>query len=180
MAATLADLKAHLNVTSTSQDAELVRFLDAAVGTVENIVGPLASRSVTEIHERASDVIVLRQRPVQSVTSVAPYGWAGAGVPVVATTYRLDGPTGLLYLQYATSAPVQVTYVAGYATVPEAISTAVLVVAGRLYETQRGNAPSALPASDFDPNAFGTGGLPLLPPLAVTLLEPYRRGPTVA
>ena len=180
MTVTLANLRDHLDVKATTADAELLRFLAAAINNVEKIVGPLGVRNVTEYHQSPGSVIILRQSPVVSITQVRPFGWAGAGIALLAATYRLDADAGLLHLQNYASGEVEVTYVAGRTTVPEDIDTAVMIVAGRLWETQRGNSPSALPPAEFGGGAFSTGGLPLLPPLAVSLLEPYRRGPQVA
>ena len=180
MTVTLANLKDHLDVKASNADGELLRFLAAAVNNVEKIVGPITARTIVELHQSLGAVLILRESPVVSVTQVRPFGWAGAGIALVASTYRLDAAAGLLHLQSYSSGPLEVTYVAGRTTVPEDIDTAVMIVAGRLWETQRGNSPSALPPAEFGGGTFSTGGLPLLPPLAVSLLEPYRRGPQVA
>lgn len=168
-APTLADLKSHLNITDPSQDSELLTMLDAAVDVVEGYVGELDSASVTETHYGGGTVLVLRRPPVLSVTSVTMNGAA-------TTAYVLDGAAGLLRGQF--SGDTVVTYTTGRAVVPPAVRLAVLVVAGRLWETQRGNAPSALPFSD-DAGAVDPGGLPLLPPRARELLSGYVYGPTV-
>lgn len=162
---TLAEAKAHLNITGTAHDAELPVFMEAATAPIEQHVGPVVVRTVTTTGQHGTTIL---EAPVASLTSVT-----NGGVTVPATGYVLDADSGLIVgrLNGAT-----ITYTAGRSPVPEAIRLAALIVLARLWETQRGNAPSALPSSDAPDGGFSTGGLPLLPPLAVALLEPYRRG----
>lgn len=169
----LGDLKEHLNITSATHDVELQHMLDAAVQVVEGYVGRLNERSVTETHRNGSGggPLVLRESPVVSVLSVA----SADGTTYAAADYDLDGPAGMLHVAGGYGRwprGVTVTYLAGRSELPAAIRLAVLIVAGRLWETQRGNAPSALPVSD-DGFTADPGGLPLLPPRARELLRPY-------
>jgi hypothetical protein len=164
---TLADLKAHVNVTTTTHDAELAAMLAAATNVVEAAVGPLVVRSVTETVTVRGGTAILSTPPATGVTSLT----TGSGTTV--DTFTLNGRAGLL-TGLPVSGSVTVTYTAGRDVIPDALSLAVLVVASRLWETQRGNAParSALPGAD---DAFtNPSGLPLLPPLAQALLDPYR------
>jgi hypothetical protein len=57
---------------------------------------------------------------------------------------------------------------------------ATLIIAGHLWETQRGNSPvaSALPAEDYSPGVVGMGFA--IPARAMDLLAPYLRPPNVA
>lgn len=171
----LAEVRAHLNITTKTNDSELIALVGAAVEVIGDYVGtPLVPTSVTETLPRGS-TLILGSSNVRSLTSVTQDGTA-------VTAYTL-APGGLLTTTngyYGYGGTVTVTYVAGFARLPAAVRHAVLIVVGRLWETQRGNAPSALPSSDFADSGFSTGGLPLLPPLAVTLLQPYRRGVRVA
>jgi hypothetical protein len=135
---TLTDLKAHLNKTSTTaDDAELADMLDAAVDVVEGIVGPVTTSPVTETHRVSSDVLVLRRMPVAGLVSVSPGSLAD---------FALDVDSGLLRRVdgYGFVGPVTVTYSVGRPMVPAAISLAILIIAGHLWETQRGTSPSAL------------------------------------
>ena len=71
---TLAETKTHLNKTNTTDDAELAGFISAASEKVDEIAGPVVQRSVTETYSggypRGEVQLVLRKRPVVSVTSV--------------------------------------------------------------------------------------------------------------
>ena len=179
----LDELKTHVNITSDTHDDELQDLLDAAVGVVEGYVGPLDSRTVVETHRtlNTASPLVLRQAPAIDVTSVT----AGDGTLYALTDYDLDTEAGLLHLAYEGSygrwyGQATVTYSAGRTDLPAAIRTAILIVASRLWETQRGNAPSALPISDNEGFNADPAGLPLLPPRARELLRPYLLGPSVA
>jgi hypothetical protein len=88
---TLADLKAHANITGTD-DAELQDMLDAAVDVAEGIVGPLSDETVTETHYgMASRLLVLRKAPVSAVTAVASTVPSGTPTTWTSDAYTLDG-----------------------------------------------------------------------------------------
>ena len=160
-APTVADLRAHLNNTKASDEAELTVKLAAARAVVEQVIGPITLRVFTERVEG----VVLRRRPVVSVSTV------NGAAP--STLVRLDLDAGLIYgLPYGTP---MVTYTAGWGDRPDIIE-AVLIVAARLWETQRSAATGPL-GVDVDGNPISTGGLPLLPPRAQALLEPYAGFP---
>jgi hypothetical protein len=103
----LDDLKAHLNITDSGNDDELLGMLDAAVDVTESIVGPLAGDTVTETHYGlSSDVLVLRQVPVAALVSVSGRLWPGAAVTTyLLSDYELDGALGTLRLVTATGSP---------------------------------------------------------------------------
>lgn len=190
VAPTLDELKAHLNITSATHDDELLSILDAAVEVVEGYVGPLDGQTVTERYYNRNPALplLLRQYPVQAVTSISDVD----GNVFEADSYTVDLDTGRVWLARwggglrswsfwgpGVGLDVTVTYTTGRTSLPASIRLAILIVAARLWETQRGNAPSALPVSD-DPSGLDPGGLPLLPPRAQELLRQYLRGPVVA
>jgi hypothetical protein len=168
----MAEVRAHLNLPDKHHDAELVLHVAAAVEVLSEYVGsPLLPTPVTETHPRAGTVILRNSRAV-SIASVTDA--AGAAVP----GYSLQ-PGGLLTGGYGGYGTLTVTYVAGFDRVPAALRLAVLIVAARLWETQRGAQPLPVLGGDEDPFT-NPGGLPLLPPRAETLLAPYRRSASVA
>lgn len=184
-APTLPDLKAHLDIDGgyTADDAELTDMLNAAVEVVENIVGPLASESVTEIHYALSGpTIVTRRVPLIEVTAVSTrwypgMDWAAQDV----TGYEANTVTGEIRQAngWLFRGDVQLTYSVGYTDVPASVSLATLIIAANLWETQRGAMP--LPANSTDDDyAANVGFAPAIPNRAKTLLEPYARGPEVA
>lgn len=70
----LAELKSHLNksITDTTDDAELMDWIDAARWVIENICGPVVPTTYTETHTGVAGrrLIRLRRRPVIDVSSV--------------------------------------------------------------------------------------------------------------
>lgn len=160
----LPEVKAHANVTSSVADIELEMMRGAAQDVVEGLVGPVLHRVVTETVTARSGVVVLRVAPVVSLTTVTP-------VPSVLPV--LDGPTGILRGVVGT---VDVAYVAGRTSVPDAIRLATLIIAGHLWETQRGSSPTALQEEDPAPAGIGYA----IPNRALDLLGPYLLPPAVA
>jgi uncharacterized phiE125 gp8 family phage protein len=190
---TYQDVKAHLNLTDDSDAYELQSFIDAAVGIVEQEIGPVQPTSYTETqYVTGYSTLILNHPPVQSVQSVTEYVW-NVGQTLTAQpfgtvsptplAYSLDAEAGLLrrYMSgYPTAfmGPVVVTYTAGRDIVPPAVRRAVLVIVAHLWQTQRGT--SSLPSLGGEapaPVGVGSG----IPPLARELLKGYdNRIPTVA
>jgi hypothetical protein len=176
---TVADLKVHLNVpaAATADDAEMADALDAAVEIVADIVGPLESTTVTEIHRGLhSNVLVLRRMPAASITTVS----IRSGVTSTAQTlsdYELDPATGIVRNVYGGGffGDYVIEYESGSAVLPASVRLAVLIVAAHLWETQR------MPLqNDSQPAGFGGGEVPMptsrgyaLPNRALELLRPY-------
>lgn len=162
---TLAELKAHANIPAgnTTSDVELDLLRLAAQEAVEGLVGPVVWRSFTETVRHSGGVVVLRHAPVAEVTSFTAAGTAVTG-------YTLDGPAGLL-TGVTASGDLSITYSAGRSTVPPAIKVATLIIGRHLWDTQRGNAPSALPTVDETAPQFGVGYA--IPNRAMDLLAPF-------
>jgi len=177
---TVADLKTHLDITSTKNDDELQDHLDSAVEMVEGIVGPIGEpTTVTETHYNvSSDVLVLRRMPVAALTSVSSrYG--ATTTPLTLGDYELDPATGLVRVAngYGFYGTYTVSYTAGRAAMPASIWMACLIIAAHLWETQRGAAPAGPLATD---DSFASPGLGFaIPNRALELLAPYRR-PVIA
>lgn len=172
---TLADLKAELNITSTANDGELADKLDQAVDVVEGIVGPVTTTTVTETHYGVyAPVLVLRKMPVDALLSVS----SGSGVaasPLVSSLFELDAEAGLLRRVDGGwfSGSFTVSYSAGRPAVPPAIHGAILIIAGHLWETQRGASPSALALQGEDFGAVAPGVGFAIPNRARDLLARY-------
>lgn len=85
-----------------------------------------------------------------------------------------DNDFELLEMADAASNIVQYEVTASaWAAFPPELRLAVLVVTRRLWETQRGNSRGMVGVDGGEPPP--TLALPLLPPLAQTLIEPHRR-----
>lgn len=176
MTLVLADLKAHLGISlgDTSQDAKLQTYLDAAVETVEAVIGPITPRTITETHYgHFGGTLFLFQGPVISVESVAnlygPYSMVGLSVDTGMGALRtLTG--------YAVRGDVTVTYTAGRATIPALVREVVLDLARLRYQSRVGGMPPGVDVAEEDPTPrFSPNDGPILARLA-----PYRRDFSVA
>ena len=168
--ATLNQLREHLNLTTANHDAELMQFLAAAQGHVEELIGNVLHREVIEEAESIGGTVYLEESPVVSVTSVTSGGSPLAG-------WVLKPRSGLLRKVLA-SGPVTVTYTTGRAECPDAVVVATLIIAEHLWRTQLGGSPSALPADDTSTAPWSAGLA--LPKRALDLLTPYLLPPGVS
>jgi hypothetical protein len=135
---TLANLKAWLNVTSTADDALLQTLVTAASVFIESWLDrPILQGVVTEIRDGTDgDVLVLAVTPVTAVASLTIDGVDVPPAPDATspgyafTTTRLS----LLGRRFRRGrGNVQVTYSAGYATVPPDLAQAAIALAGLRY-----------------------------------------------
>lgn len=132
----LEQAHAHLNMDNPSEgdDAELQRFIDAAVGAMEQstrlVIDP---REVVETHTvPLSGVIVLRSAPVLAVTGVRSLA-SGDAVDVDDMVTRLDVGTFLAPVV----GDIEVTYMAGMTDPPARYVVAGLIIVAHLWQTQR-------------------------------------------
>lgn len=150
MIVSLADLKAELNITSTTSDEELRTYLDRATSIIESTIGrSIRRQTVTEtLSVGSGEKYLLLTPPILSVTSVVDNGYT-----VASTAYQVDGARGTIYRdQGFIGGPSQVvvTYVAGYAAPPAALQHAVLMQVAHMWETQR-TTPGARRSDDWNP-----------------------------
>jgi uncharacterized phiE125 gp8 family phage protein len=155
----LAEAKAHLNITGTASDDELRNFLAGATELIETKVGPCVRRTVTSrIAASNGGQIALPVYPVLSVTSVTsttPGGptWTTAQLDV-------DGDAGIMSVLASAPAfwwgPWDVAYVCGRAVIPERFLHAAKELLRHLWETQRGSAaPSVLQGEEIFTTSAG-------------------------
>lgn len=176
----LDDVKAHLNITSTTNDEELRFAILAASDWVESKIGPVAKRIYTQTVRCGGSPIALDHAPVISVTSVTPAG----GVALSALSLDADLDAGLIYPAFGYSWPtwtygtVTVVYVAGRTVVPAAVQWATKEYVAWLWDTQRGAAQASPAQADLD--QFGTGTFATVPRRIEQALEPYLLAPAVA
>ena len=148
-----ADLSRFLGIpVNGSQDEELDRVADSACELVEQWVGPVTPRTITETLSAGQ---VVRHIPVMSTTS---------------TTHTVDSLTGLVSSTTGAGA-VSITYTAGYASPPNWATTAALIIGQHLWRTRRG-AGGQRGVSD-DAQIVGVGYA--IPNQAAAILEPHRR-----
>lgn len=109
---------------NVARDDDLTAYVQAATPVIEDIVGSVLSVSKTRVFDGGGSVIIMNDR-VQSITSVTESGVASPG-------YMFDPQAGLLYAGTSTVSRtftsgvlnVSVTYLAGFATIPQAIQLA--------------------------------------------------------
>lgn len=188
----LADAMDALNITAAQRtaaiDAEVAQYVATIESSMERMTGgPILNRTITgERCEMTTtqSVILVRQRPLVSVTSITAES-SGAAVdisqgvdidPNAGTIRRKFTGWPFILPTFAWQPVVLVTYVAGWGvTAPAAFSTAGRIILQNLWETQHG--PSARPQ-------MGVGGdmvtLPgwgfAIPNQAAELLEGSQNG----
>lgn len=177
---TLAEAKAFVNATDTTHDAELPAFITAITAVIENEVGPVVAREVTETLYPTGAVLFLSHSNVISVTSISEWA-SGTETALTAEDHDTEGtyrlvPGGMVKRRsgwydtaFTSGAAVRVVYQAGYSGEDlETIKKAAGVVLAHVWNnTQLGAFP-------------GVGTFEDLPNLAKMLLAPFRRAPMVA
>lgn len=182
---TLAEAKAQLDIDTTAHDTELQAYVDGVTMAIEAHVGPVENRSVTEVHEIPAcgvQMLVLRQTPAVSLTSVVPVLTNGTTYTVA--SLDLDGATGVvrridggrLY------GPLRWVYVAGRGSVPATINLAARVMVQHLWRTQYGASRGGAGiggGEDFSVTEPVAGWGYAIPNRVLQLLEPYKMPPAV-
>lgn len=187
----LADAKAHLNITSTTNDEELRGWLDVATEIVEQLAAEVtARRSITERFQAdcwpalsvsrywSTSSLVLTYRPVLSLTSVTSLDGT---VTWDVNNLDVDPSSGIVRVLSgrALSGPLRVVYDAGYEVIPARYVGAAKIVLRHLWETQRAAVGGAKRsrAGMVDDNMMLVAGY-AVPRAAAELIGPS--GPLVA
>jgi hypothetical protein len=167
----VAEVKAHLNVTDYADDSEILAFIDAAVGIAEGVVGSIENRTVTETHNGGRATVCLNVPPVVSVsavtengTSVAASGWDVSTNGVLTRTSGYS--TGVFTSGFNN---VSVTYVSGRSSIPADLRHALKELVRHLWETQRGSTTRKRSGDDYQPGAGFS-----LPNRVAEVLDRYR------
>lgn len=133
----LAEAKAQLNITSTTDDEEIAGFVRSVTEVCERYAGALARTTHVEKHDGGYR-IALRHIPVLSLTSAVAIRTSGTDQTVA--DLDVDGPTGVVerldggYMY----GPLRITYTAGRTAIPPRVRQAALIILQHLWETQRG------------------------------------------
>lgn len=154
----LADAKAYLNISNTTSDEELRRFLDVITSAGELYTGRVfGRRTVVDTLSGRVPTLPLSTCPVLSITSVVE-----AGVTLTTDDYALSSPAGGVL---ARTSGVQlrnwaiginnvvVTYQAGYATQPPTDIAGALAMLDHLWSTQRGTIRGMGGGDEWNPGA---------------------------
>lgn len=197
----LTEAKRQLNkrLEDTSDDDELLDWIDAITVALEKHTGPIVPRTVIETHsvDRLQASITLRRRPVLSVTSVREFWGPGdirnptvfndAGPSYADDAYLFDASTSSVMRYsggYQTRWPVgydnvRITYVAGRTPIPQNLRLAAKELLSHVWRQ------SQLTGGNSRPVPRGTGSESLaerqekevkIPARVLTLIG-YRRAP---
>lgn len=141
----LTTVKAHLRVDHTDDDALIAAYVSAAVGHIDGPYGWLDRAVFPQTLELRQNVfgsvpIRLPYGPATAITSIKYVDPDGAEQTVSSADYVLTND-GLVDLAYNASWPnlrgdaegVRIRYTAGFATLPPAILSAILLMVGDLY-----------------------------------------------
>jgi uncharacterized phiE125 gp8 family phage protein len=141
---TLAELKAHLRIVHTEQDAYLQVLLNAAINEIRTRVNvePASATNVFSCELFVSQIMPVK--PVNSITKVEYYDAAGQLQTMPQAEYELVKRWPRLrdaikfYESYTVQSdkayPIIITAAAGYTSTPADLKAAVLLIAGRMFE----------------------------------------------
>ena len=182
----LQDAKDQLNIpqSNTASDAEIQSWIATIESALKRYTGgPVVNRSITERAEMLSNqtVILVRQRPLVSVTSIASASGSAidisGGLDIDTNAGTVRRKLGLPFFGpfYTFLPQVTITYVAGWGTaVPAAFGSAARIILAHLWESQRG--PASLPGLGggdmVTPPGFGFA----IPNMAAELLDGEQNG----
>lgn len=196
----LPDLKTELNIrsTDTTWDTQLTGWLDTAATVVQNVTGPILPTPRTDVFDGGGEFVILRARWVKSITTVleniGTINWTlteqPLGQSVDAFGYTWDRATNRIVRRTWGGSPasftpgrdiVQVTYLAGMASIPQAIQQAT----ARMIEHWQRKTDNPFRASgSFSGQPGDDAGVTMvghyeIPNAAMELLEPFRRRPGI-
>lgn len=172
-------VKTYLGLTGTNYDDLIDALVPAASEAIENACRRrFAEEEDAEYHDGGEDRLVLRRRPVASVTDIwddPERNFADAS-KLEADEYVLDADRGMVLLRQGTFSPgirnVKVAYTAGYSSVPDDAAQACRALVSAWFHRGR-EAADGLDRRAVAEVAqrFASEGLPA-PVLQV--LRPYR------
>ncbi len=146
---TLIQAKSQCRVDGTTDDDYLNTLIAAATAHVETLIGKLIMEQTWLLSlDGFSDSIELRKGPVRSITSVKYFDADGDEQTLSSTYYTLDSVNEPQWLVRNDSYDwptileavnaVNITFVAGYSTIPPSIQHAVLLLIGQWYDQRAG------------------------------------------
>ncbi|MFF2650386.1 head-tail connector protein [Streptomyces sp. NPDC058045] len=178
----LDDAKQQLNLTGDRDDDELLAFIDGVTAPIENLVGVIEPREITETVTGRGATLALLTVPAIELVSVIPQLDAGATLAVAGL--HLDGSTGIVRRLDGGlfhGGPWTVTYRAGRADVPATITLAARMLVQHLWRTQTASrGPVLAGGDDYSVTEPVPGFGYAIPNRVLQLLEPYKLPPAVA
>lgn len=168
----LADTKAHLNISSDGDDAELRGFIEAATGVIAFYVGTLFPREYAETYVACGSTLPLRHYPVSAVTSIEPVG-TGSSIDPADVDVDEHGVLRLISGQNI-NGRYRITYTAGFTIVPANYTRAALIIIQHMWDTQRprnSRGPAIPRGEDFMNAQDASGRFYTVPRRAIELLQ---------
>lgn len=154
----LTDAKAYLNITATTSDEELRRFLDVITDAGEQYTGRVfGRRTITETLSGRVPTLALSHCPILSITSVVE-----SGVTLTTDDYALSSAAGGVLARTSGTQlrnwtvgtnNITVVYVAGYATQPPTDVAGAWAMLDHLWSTQRGTIRGMGGGDEWNPAA---------------------------
>lgn len=174
----LAGLKAFLNIDTSVYDEELPSYLEAARSTIAQRCGPdEPTETVSEV-EITCGTALLPVRPVIAVIDATNE----AGAPIGLAHVRVRRRAGIVSGLAGYTGAATITYTAGYNPCPDDLELAIYIVAGHLWDTQRGRSGSFTQVHGLDDDAPVGGDASFLvlrgfalPRRAMELTRPYTQ-----
>lgn len=168
MTVPLSTIKSALKIDYDDDDGDLVRLREAAISLVERRADLILSpRATTQFLACFRDTLIATY-PCNSLTSVTYYDSTNTLTTMPATDYWLDKTDGPMFRLRFLEAPsiyegtaISVNYNAGYASVPNEITHAIIALVGAWYNNPEAFQPIGLqvvPLSvEYILAAVGTG-----------------------
>jgi hypothetical protein len=174
----MAEARAHLNLSDTNDDEELRSWLETVTRVVESQVGDIVPKTIGPERQRGGRSLWLRRRPVISVTSIDPWLNFGTSYPTTDVRVTESGRVELKTGGYFVGGPFAVVYQVGRTTVGGNIRDAGKMILQHLWESQRG--ASGLPFAAADDTGLIPGFAFAVPNRASELLAPDARAMNLA
>lgn len=147
----LQDAKLHLKkrVTDTADDEKLLGMILSATDLIEDRVGHVVPKLITEdVHSRGH-IIVLKERPVVQVVGVTRLSTMGALVehdPVIGVNgWKLTSPEGILESYHRFPGDIRLVYRVGRVPTPHRYRLACKELVAHLWRTTQLNADGGRP-----------------------------------
>lgn len=172
-ALTLAQAKAHLNISGATYDSELLAVIDAAEAVIAERCGPLTATVVTRRVVGGGGSLALPVLPALTLTSVTP----ADGTALTLGDLYLNTASGLVAYNAGTDFSARyytVVYTAGRSSVPADLLFGVKELVRHLWETRRG--PTRRPGSSSSETTANTmpGAAYMLPYRVAEMISPHE------
>jgi hypothetical protein len=178
---TLAEAKAQLDIESGGDDDELQAYIDGITAPIENLVGVVEQREITETVNGTGTTLSLLKTPAVTLVSATPQLTGGTALDVA--QLHLDGTTGIVRRLSGGrfyGGPWTFTYTAGRAEEMPTIKLAARILIQHLWRTQFGSARGQGGSDDYSVSEPIPGFGYAVPNRVLQLLEPFKLPPGVA